>query len=73
MVYQDILMGLQKAKKRRSKSLDDIDLSEISEKVLDRKAWARSAQRWNLPVFCPKDSLELLGTNLVDFNFHSHR
>ena len=45
MVYQDILTGLQKAKKRRSKSLDDIDLSEISEKVLDRKAWARSAQK----------------------------
>ena len=35
-VYLDILNGIVKAKKKRSKSLDDIDLSQLSEEIFTR-------------------------------------
>ena len=36
-IYEDIRNGLMRLKKKRSKSLDDIDLSQLSEEIYSRK------------------------------------
>ena len=36
-IYEDIKNGLMRLKKKRSKSLDDIDLSQLSEEIYSRK------------------------------------
>ena len=43
-VYLDIQNALIKAKKKRSKSLDDIDLSQLSEEI-----YRRRPHLWNKP------------------------